>query len=216
MHDPGAVFACELRDSCLTTYIARVELHDADAGIRPEGIAYSLRGIVGLASCDAIYTERPCARKLASVEARIEPKKRGEGKTALIVDDNPLVCKAIESTFLSDGFEVCVAAENGDLAIEVAKECRPDLIILDLSMPLWNGLQAAPMLRRLFPKAPIFLYSLYADALDIRIEGRVFCLGWFRQHNRTGQNAGSTSTRRGRSGVDNLRPTHGPQKRFNA
>jgi|SRR5580704_8440290 DNA-binding NarL/FixJ family response regulator len=109
---------------------------------------------------------RPCARKLASVEARIEPKKRGEGKTVLIVDDNPLVCKAIEGAFLSDGFEVCVAAENGDLAIEAAKECRPDLIILDLSMPLWNGLQAAPMLRRLFPKAPIFLYSLYADAVD--------------------------------------------------
>jgi len=84
----------------------------------------------------------------------------------LIVDDNPLVCKAIESAFLSDGFEVCVAAENGDLAIEAAKECRPDLIILDLSMPLWNGLQAAPMLRRLFPRIPIFLYSLYADAVD--------------------------------------------------
>jgi CheY-like chemotaxis protein len=37
---------------------------------------------------------------------------------------------------------------------------------LDLSMPVMNGLQAAPILRSMFPKTPIFLFSLYADAVD--------------------------------------------------
>jgi CheY-like chemotaxis protein len=84
----------------------------------------------------------------------------------LVVDDNVAMCKAIKDAFLSDAFEVCVAIENGDLAIEIARECRPDLIILDLSMPLMNGLEAAPRLRRIFSKVPIVLFSLYADALN--------------------------------------------------
>jgi two-component system nitrate/nitrite response regulator NarL len=55
---------------------------------------------------------------------------------------------------------------NGEEGIEAAQGCHPDLIILDLSMPVMNGLEAAPILRNMFPKAPIFLFTLYADAVD--------------------------------------------------
>jgi CheY-like chemotaxis protein len=100
------------------------------------------------------------------VEVAIDPRKPGKGKTVLVVDDSPVVRKAIENAFLSDGFKICVEAENGKEGIEVAKQCRPDLIILDLSMPVMNGLEAAPILRKLFPKIPIFLFSLYANDLS--------------------------------------------------
>jgi CheY-like chemotaxis protein len=101
-----------------------------------------------------------------SVEVATDPKKRGEGKTVLVVDDSEVLRKAIEKAFLSEGFKSCVEAENGKEAIEVAKKCQPDLIILDLSMPVMNGLQAAPILRSMFPKIPIFLFSFYADAVS--------------------------------------------------
>jgi CheY-like chemotaxis protein len=100
------------------------------------------------------------------VEVATDPKKHGEGKTVLVADDSEVLRKTIERAFLSDGFKTCVEAENGQEAIEVAKKCQPDLIILDLSMPVMNGLQAAPVLRRMFPKIPIFLFSFYADVMD--------------------------------------------------
>jgi CheY-like chemotaxis protein len=100
------------------------------------------------------------------VEVATDPKKRGEGKTVLVVDDSEVLRKTIEKAFLSDGFKTCVEAENGEEAIEVAKKCQPDVIILDLSMPVMNGLQAAPILRTMFPKIPIFLFSFYADAVS--------------------------------------------------
>jgi two-component system, chemotaxis family, chemotaxis protein CheY len=101
-----------------------------------------------------------------AVEIKTDPKKRGVGKTVLVVDDSVFLRKAIEKAFLSDGFKTCVEAENGGEAIEVAKKCQPDLIILDLSMPVMNGLQAAPILRSMFPKIPIFLFSFYSDAVS--------------------------------------------------
>jgi two-component system chemotaxis response regulator CheY len=100
------------------------------------------------------------------VEVRIDPKKRGVGKVVLVVDDTPFVREAIGRAFLSDGFKTCVEAENGQEGIEAAKRCQPDLIILDLSMPIMNGLEAAPVLRKLFPKIPIFLFSLYAEGVS--------------------------------------------------
>jgi len=100
------------------------------------------------------------------VEVATDPKKHGVGKTVLVVDDSEYLRRAIEQAFLSDGFKTCVEAENGREAIEVAKTCKPDLIILDLSMPVMNGLEAAPILRTMFPKIPIFLFTFYADAVN--------------------------------------------------
>jgi chemotaxis response regulator CheB len=63
------------------------------------------------------------------VEVKIDRRKRGVGKTVLVVDDSSYVRKALENAFLSDGFKTCVEAENGKEAIEVAQLCRPDLIV---------------------------------------------------------------------------------------
>jgi DNA-binding NarL/FixJ family response regulator len=49
--------------------------------------------------------------------------------------------------------------------IEAAKKIKPDVIILDFSMPGMNGLATASELRKLFPKTPIILFTLYADSL---------------------------------------------------
>jgi CheY-like chemotaxis protein len=69
----------------------------------------------------------------------------------------------LREAFESAGFRVCAEAKNGAEAIQAAMEHRPDLIILDHAMPVMNGLEAAPQLRRLLPDSPIILFTLYMD-----------------------------------------------------
>jgi two-component system, chemotaxis family, chemotaxis protein CheY len=87
----------------------------------------------------------------------------GQGKAVVIVDDNAAVRKTVGHALLENGFRYYGEAENGAEGIEVVKELKPDLAILDLSMPVMNGLQAALVLRKLFPHMPIILFSLYGD-----------------------------------------------------
>ncbi len=96
-----------------------------------------------------------------------DPKKRGIGKIVLVVDDSTIIRKALATAFLSDGFETCVEAESGKEGIEAAQRIKPDLIVLDLSMPVLNGLQAAPELRKILPKIPIILFTLYGGGLSL-------------------------------------------------
>jgi CheY-like chemotaxis protein len=99
------------------------------------------------------------------VKIIIDSEKCGVGKTVLVVDDNARIRKLLAVAFLSDGFTTCVQAENGKEGIEAAKQIKPDVITLDFSMPGMIGLATASELRRLFPKTPIILFTLYADSL---------------------------------------------------
>ena len=85
-------------------------------------------------------------------------------KSVLIVDDSAFVRQALCELFKQEAdFEVCGEAENGKEAIEKAQELRPDLIVLDLSMPVMNGLDAARVLKRLMPTVPLIMYSAFGD-----------------------------------------------------
>lgn len=86
-------------------------------------------------------------------------------QSVLIVDDNPVVRQSIRQLFISAGVPTCFEARDGKEAIDKAAEFKPDLIILDLSMPVMNGLQAAPVLRQLLPKTPIILFTMYDHVL---------------------------------------------------
>ena len=99
------------------------------------------------------------------MEIEIDAAKHGVGKTVLVADDNAAIRKMIAGAFLSDGFKTCGEAENGREAISLAREVQPDLITLDLSMPVMNGLDAAVELRKIFPKTPIILFTLFGDGL---------------------------------------------------
>src|ERR1700722_14151802 len=85
---------------------------------------------------------------------RLRGRMARSPKTVLIVDDSAAIRRELCSEFTRRGFIVCAEAENGRQAIEKVYERLPDLIILDLSMPVMNGLDAAPELRRIAPKTP--------------------------------------------------------------
>jgi DNA-binding NarL/FixJ family response regulator len=85
-------------------------------------------------------------------------------KSVLIVDDSAYVREAFCELFKrEEDFEVCGEAENGKDAIKKAQELRPDLIVLDLLMPVMNGLDAARVLKRLMPAVPLIMYSAFGD-----------------------------------------------------
>jgi chemotaxis response regulator CheB len=82
----------------------------------------------------------------------------------LIVDDLPEMRKLIR-TYIEEetDFGVCGEAIDGLDAIDKAQNLKPDLIILDASMPRMNGIEAGPKLKKLLPEAPIF-YSPFTKA----------------------------------------------------
>ena len=88
----------------------------------------------------------------------------------LIVDDHEAVRKVLRELFQSEGF-TCDEANDGEGSIKQAEKFRPDLIVLDFSMPVMNGLQAAPLLKKLLPQSPIILYTMHANSELVRLAG---------------------------------------------
>ena len=86
-------------------------------------------------------------------------------RRVLVADDDGLVRKLLSNLFKDEaGYELCAAAKNGEEAIALAKLHQPDLIILDFSMPVMNGVEAARELKKIMPNVPIILFTLFSPA----------------------------------------------------
>ena len=80
----------------------------------------------------------------------------------LIADDQATVRNLLRRELERTGsFEVCGEAVDGADAVAKAEKLRPDLIVLDLRMPVLNGLEAASVINKTFPAIPIFLFTLF-------------------------------------------------------
>jgi YesN/AraC family two-component response regulator len=87
-------------------------------------------------------------------------------KTILVADDNAAIRKGLCEMFeIEEDYDLCAEATNGAEAIALAKQWRPDLIILDLSMPEMNGFDAAREIKRIMPDVRIILFTLYAETV---------------------------------------------------
>ena len=81
----------------------------------------------------------------------------------LIADDHDAVRGRISELIEShDGWEVCAQVEDGKQAVLKTRELKPDIVVLDLAMPVMNGIEAAGEISKVLPSAPIVLYTLYA------------------------------------------------------
>jgi CheY-like chemotaxis protein len=101
-------------------------------------------------------------------------RRRETPKSILVADDDPVIRKALCEMFeIEEDYDICAEAVNGQEAIALAKKHRPDLVILDLSMPVMNGYDAAREIKLILPGTRIILFTLYADA----VKGRVLCSG---------------------------------------
>lgn len=82
----------------------------------------------------------------------------------LIVDDNAAVRRGIAGVLARGNLEVCGEAENGMEAVQKVGELLPDLILLDISMPGWDGLETARHIRRASPDTKILILSQHDPA----------------------------------------------------
>jgi CheY-like chemotaxis protein len=88
-------------------------------------------------------------------------------KSILVADDSEQVRKYVSKLLRSNpDFEVCAEAVNGLDAVEKAKKFQPDLVILDLGMPVMNGLEAARELKTILPVVPIILFTLHGHMIS--------------------------------------------------
>ena len=80
----------------------------------------------------------------------------------LLADDHPIVIAGLREV-LGSQFEVVGTAEDGRTLVKLAPVLKPDVILLDISMPLLNGLSAARQIRKSLPKARLIFLTMHAD-----------------------------------------------------
>ena len=96
---------------------------------------------------------------LSIPERKLRSREMSQARI-LLVDDDPRVRRVI-STMLSrhSGWEICGEAGDGQQSVELARTTNPDLILMDVSMPVMNGLDATRILRREIPRVDVILVS---------------------------------------------------------
>lgn len=90
------------------------------------------------------------------------------GKRILICDDDPVILRLLEVNLEMEGYDV-MSAHHGEEAFELAEAEVPDLIILDIMMPRWDGYQTAQKLKETeaTKEIPIIFLSAKAQQSDI-------------------------------------------------
>ncbi|PYX46665.1 MAG: hypothetical protein DMG79_15770 [Acidobacteria bacterium] len=98
----------------------------------------------------------------------------------LLVDDHPVVRQGLKSLLEGrSGWEVIGEASDGAEAVEKAKDLNPDVMVLDVTMPRMNGLEACRVLRRQYPQLEILFVTqhdspqMMREALDAGARGYV-------------------------------------------
>lgn len=82
----------------------------------------------------------------------------------LICDDQEIVCEGLQRILEAEpDFLVVGIAHDGQEALEAAEKLLPDLVLMDLKMPVMNGIQATRKLRERFPQVQVLVLTTYAD-----------------------------------------------------
>ena len=138
-------------------------------------LKYSVQGIESRAAGSTVELTLPAVQRPFRLRRSQQPGQGLEAAmsyTVLIADDKLFIREGLSQLFeREDDFEVCGVAENGMEAVEKAHELHPDLILLDLSMPVMSGMDAARVLKRVMPEVPIMIYSAHNEP-DPEKEGR--------------------------------------------
>jgi DNA-binding NarL/FixJ family response regulator len=77
----------------------------------------------------------------------------------VIVDDVKIVRSCLRE-LLADHVEICGEAENGKQAVDLVRSLHPDVILIDITMPVMDGLRATVEIRRIAPSTKVVLFSI--------------------------------------------------------
>jgi DNA-binding NarL/FixJ family response regulator len=82
----------------------------------------------------------------------------------VLADDHRMLRDGLRRSMEEAGFDVVGEAGNGAEAVRVAEELRPDVVLMDVSMPLLDGVAAARLVRRRVPECQVVMLTMHADA----------------------------------------------------
>jgi two-component system response regulator NreC len=83
--------------------------------------------------------------------------------TILIADDHPVVRQGIRILLERANFEIVGEAADGTEAVRLSEKHQPDVVVLDLSMPVMNGITAVGHIRKVSPRTKVVLLTMYTD-----------------------------------------------------
>jgi len=96
----------------------------------------------------------------------------------LIVDDHEAVRNCLRLLLFSSEWMICGEARDGLEAVEKARSVRPDLVIMDVSMPRMDGVSATRIIRREMPETAVIIISQNDPQLVARQAAEVDARGW--------------------------------------
>lgn len=81
----------------------------------------------------------------------------------LLADDHQLFAEGLQNLLAANDIPVVGVARNGNEAVELAQQLRPDVILMDIQMPVCNGLEATRRIKQLLPEIKIVMLTMSAD-----------------------------------------------------
>lgn len=85
----------------------------------------------------------------------------------LMADDHSLILKGIAG-LLDQRYEIVGLAENGKALLEAAGTLKPDVVVLDISMPILNGIDATREIKKALPSAKVIVLTMHSNAIYLR------------------------------------------------
>ena len=91
---------------------------------------------------------------------------------AVVIDDTTDIRELLSIVLTRSGMDVVGEAGDGRAGVDVVRAERPDVVLLDLAMPVMDGIEALPIIRELVPDAQIIVLSAFAGTVSEQV------LGW--------------------------------------
>jgi DNA-binding NarL/FixJ family response regulator len=97
----------------------------------------------------------------------------------LIVDDHAVIRRGVQGILSTyPEWDLCGEADNGQDAVRLAGELRPEVVIMDVSMPGLNGLEATRIMQDVLPETKVVLLTLHASSEFVRSAFRAGARGY--------------------------------------
>ncbi len=82
----------------------------------------------------------------------------------LIADDHPVVRRGVRDIIeMQPGWDVCAEASDGSVVVELALETKPDVVVMDVSLPRLGGLEATRRLKAALPEVEVLIFTMHDD-----------------------------------------------------